>query len=91
MHACGHDRHGSIVQGTTAFAFHLLRANFAGKVRMFFQPAKGRSRSASALYKRGQAAGRLRPDRRFPRQSGHSRRHFRQRGAEGSLARNAGR
>lgn len=39
MHACGHDVHGSIALGT-ALAFHRLRANFAGKVRVFFQPAE---------------------------------------------------
>ncbi|MGY4319262.1 M20 metallopeptidase family protein [Bradyrhizobium sp. JR3.5] len=39
MHACGHDMHGSIALGT-ALAFHRLRDNFAGKVRVFFQPAE---------------------------------------------------
>lgn len=39
MHACGHDMHGSIALGT-ALAFHRLRNNFAGKVRVFFQPAE---------------------------------------------------
>ncbi|MGL3104593.1 M20 metallopeptidase family protein [Bradyrhizobium sp. BR 1432] len=39
MHACGHDVHGSIALGT-ALAFHRLRDNFAGKVRIFFQPAE---------------------------------------------------
>ncbi|WOH52458.1 M20 family metallopeptidase [Bradyrhizobium sp. sBnM-33] len=39
MHACGHDVHGSIALGT-ALAFHRLRDNFAGKVRVFFQPAE---------------------------------------------------
>lgn len=39
MHACGHDMHSSIALGT-ALAFHRLRDNFAGKVRVFFQPAE---------------------------------------------------
>ncbi|MDA9535738.1 hydrolase [Bradyrhizobium sp. CCBAU 21362] len=39
MHACGHDIHGSIALGT-ALAFHRLRDNFAGRVRVFFQPAE---------------------------------------------------
>ncbi|MCS3765614.1 MULTISPECIES: M20 metallopeptidase family protein [Bradyrhizobium] len=39
MHACGHDMHGSIALGT-ALAFHRMRNNFAGKVRVFFQPAE---------------------------------------------------
>lgn len=39
MHACGHDMHGSIALGT-ALAFDRLRDNFAGKVRVFFQPAE---------------------------------------------------
>lgn len=39
MHACGHDLHASIALGT-ALAFHQLRDNFAGKVRVFFQPAE---------------------------------------------------
>lgn len=39
MHACGHDMHGSIALGT-ALAFHRMRDNFAGKVRVFFQPAE---------------------------------------------------
>lgn len=39
MHACGHDMHGSIALGT-ALAFHRLRDNFAGRVRVFFQPAE---------------------------------------------------
>ncbi|MGY3238232.1 amidohydrolase [Bradyrhizobium sp. USDA 4448] len=39
MHACGHDIHGSIALGT-ALAFHRMRSSFAGKVRVFFQPAE---------------------------------------------------
>lgn len=39
MHACGHDLHGSIALGT-ALAFHRLRDNFAGRVRVFFHPAE---------------------------------------------------
>ncbi|MCK1484303.1 amidohydrolase [Bradyrhizobium sp. 193] len=39
MHACGHDMHGSIALGT-AIALRRLRDNFAGKVRVFFQPAE---------------------------------------------------
>ncbi|KRQ02071.1 M20 metallopeptidase family protein [Bradyrhizobium manausense] len=39
MHACGHDMHASIALGT-ALAFHRLRNNFAGRVRVFFQPAE---------------------------------------------------
>ncbi|MDA9455967.1 hydrolase [Bradyrhizobium sp. CCBAU 21359] len=39
MHACGHDMHGSIALGT-ALAFHRMRDNFAGRVRVFFQPAE---------------------------------------------------
>lgn len=39
MHACGHDMHGSIALGT-ALAFNRLRENFAGRVRVFFQPAE---------------------------------------------------
>ncbi|MCK1721297.1 M20 family metallopeptidase [Bradyrhizobium sp. 141] len=39
MHACGHDVHSSIALGT-ALAFHRQRDNFAGKVRIFFQPAE---------------------------------------------------
>ncbi|WP_049803201.1 M20 metallopeptidase family protein [Bradyrhizobium japonicum] len=39
MHACGHDVHASIALGT-ALAFHRMRENFAGKVRVFFQPAE---------------------------------------------------
>lgn len=39
MHACGHDVHASIALGT-ALAFHRMRDNFAGKVRVFFQPAE---------------------------------------------------
>ncbi|MDX0980143.1 amidohydrolase [Sinorhizobium medicae] len=39
MHACGHDMHGSIALGT-ALAFHRMRQNFSGRVRIFFQPAE---------------------------------------------------
>ncbi|MER8646417.1 M20 family metallopeptidase [Mesorhizobium sp. M1252] len=39
MHACGHDIHGSIALGT-ALAFHRTRKNFAGRLRVFFQPAE---------------------------------------------------
>lgn len=39
MHACGHDIHGSIALGA-ALAFHRMRHNFAGTVRVFFQPAE---------------------------------------------------
>ncbi|MDH2406575.1 M20 family metallopeptidase [Bradyrhizobium sp. SSUT18] len=39
MHACGHDMHGSIALGA-ALAFHRLRDNFSGRVRVFFQPAE---------------------------------------------------
>ncbi|AMA61573.1 hydrolase [Bradyrhizobium sp. CCGE-LA001] len=39
MHACGHDVHSSIALGA-ALALHRLRDNFAGKVRVFFQPAE---------------------------------------------------
>ncbi|APO70403.1 peptidase M20 family protein (plasmid) [Rhizobium gallicum] len=39
MHACGHDLHASIAMGV-ALAFHRMRSNFAGKVRVFFQPAE---------------------------------------------------
>ncbi|MDE5458980.1 amidohydrolase [Bradyrhizobium sp. CSA112] len=39
MHACGHDVHASIALGT-ALAFHRMRDNFAGKVRVIFQPAE---------------------------------------------------
>ncbi|WP_434725486.1 M20 family metallopeptidase [Mesorhizobium sp. RIZ17] len=39
MHACGHDIHGSIALGT-ALAFHRMRDNFAGKIRVFFHPAE---------------------------------------------------
>ncbi|QOZ23811.1 M20 family metallopeptidase [Bradyrhizobium sp. CCBAU 51753] len=39
MHACGHDIHASIALGT-ALAFHRLRDNFAGRLRVFFQPAE---------------------------------------------------
>lgn len=39
MHACGHDVHGSIALGT-ALALHRMRDNFAGKVRVLFQPAE---------------------------------------------------
>lgn len=39
MHACGHDLHASIAMGV-ALAFHRMRSNFAGRVRIFFQPAE---------------------------------------------------
>ncbi|RFB86071.1 hydrolase [Rhizobium leguminosarum bv. trifolii] len=39
MHACGHDMHASIALGT-ALAFHRMRENFSGKLRVFFQPAE---------------------------------------------------
>lgn len=39
MHACGHDMHGSIALGT-ALAFHRMRENFSGRMRVFFQPAE---------------------------------------------------
>lgn len=39
MHACGHDTHASIAIGT-ALAFHRMRENFSGKLRVFFQPAE---------------------------------------------------
>ncbi|MFB6453419.1 M20 metallopeptidase family protein [Bradyrhizobium tunisiense] len=39
MHACGHDMHGSIALGT-ALAFNRIRESFAGRVRVFFQPAE---------------------------------------------------
>lgn len=39
MHACGHDMHGSIALGT-ALAFHRMRKNFSGRLRVFFQPAE---------------------------------------------------
>lgn len=37
-----HDLHPSIALGN-ALAFHRLRDNFAGKVRLFFDPAVGRT------------------------------------------------
>lgn len=39
MHACGHDTHASIAMGT-ALAFHRMREQFSGKLRVFFQPAE---------------------------------------------------
>lgn len=39
MHACGHDTHTSIALGT-ALAFHRMRQDFSGKLRVFFQPAE---------------------------------------------------
>ncbi|KWV55297.1 hydrolase [Rhizobium altiplani] len=39
MHACGHDMHGSIALGV-ALAFHRMRDNFSGRVRVLFQPAE---------------------------------------------------
>lgn len=39
MHACGHDLHASIAMGI-ALAVHRMQDNFAGKVRVFFQPAE---------------------------------------------------
>ncbi|MBY5571625.1 amidohydrolase [Rhizobium leguminosarum] len=39
MHACGHDVHGSIALGI-ALAFHRMRQNYSGKVRVIFQPAE---------------------------------------------------
>lgn len=39
MHACGHDMHASVALGT-ALAFHRLRENFSGRVRVVFQPAE---------------------------------------------------
>lgn len=39
MHACGHDMHASIALGT-ALAFHRMRQNFSGRIRVFFQPAE---------------------------------------------------
>lgn len=39
MHACGHDMHTSIAFGT-AVALHRMRAEFSGRVRVFFQPAE---------------------------------------------------
>ncbi|MCW0001881.1 M20 family metallopeptidase [Pararhizobium sp. YC-54] len=39
MHACGHDVHASVALGT-ALAFHRLRDNFAGRLRVFFHPAE---------------------------------------------------
>ncbi|MER9275637.1 M20 family metallopeptidase, partial [Mesorhizobium sp. M0643] len=39
MHACGHDLHASIAMGV-ALVFHRIRDNFAGKVRVLFQPAE---------------------------------------------------
>ncbi|MER9337954.1 M20 family metallopeptidase [Mesorhizobium sp. M0293] len=39
MHACGHDLHASIAMGT-ALAFQRMRSNFAGKIRVVFQPAE---------------------------------------------------
>lgn len=39
MHACGHDLHASIALGT-ALAFHRMRNNFSGRVRVIFQPAE---------------------------------------------------
>jgi len=39
MHACGHDLHASIAMGV-ALSFHRMRSNFAGKVRVLFQPAE---------------------------------------------------
>ncbi|RDJ04301.1 M20 family metallopeptidase [Rhizobium grahamii] len=39
MHACGHDMHASIALGT-ALAFHRMRENFSGRMRVFFQPAE---------------------------------------------------
>lgn len=39
MHACGHDMHASIAMGT-ALAFHRMREDFSGRVRVIFQPAE---------------------------------------------------
>ncbi|MQW90027.1 M20 family metallopeptidase [Sinorhizobium saheli] len=39
MHACGHDVHASIAFGT-ALAFHRMRTDFSGRLRVFFQPAE---------------------------------------------------
>src|SRR5205085_11239345 len=36
MHACGHDLHASIAMGT-ALAFHRMRENFSGRIRVVFQ------------------------------------------------------
>jgi amidohydrolase len=39
MHACGHDGHTSILLGTSA-VLHAARAQFAGSVKLLFQPAE---------------------------------------------------
>ncbi|MDL2403303.1 M20 family metallopeptidase [Rhizobium mayense] len=39
MHACGHDLHASIAMGV-ALGLYRMRSNFAGKVRVLFQPAE---------------------------------------------------
>ncbi|MCP3461029.1 M20 family metallopeptidase [Bradyrhizobium sp. CCGUVB23] len=61
MHACGHDMHASIALGT-ALAFHRMRENFSGKLRVIFQPAEeaeplgGRSVAEEGLLKGFEAA-----------------------------------